>query len=180
MNSYYYQTLRAFKRKLELISLCGGGCKLCGYKKNIAALEFHHKVPTKKKMQLDIRRLSNHSMKSILEELEKCILLCANCHRELHSPHLDFDTVVKFVEDVSEAVIQTRNHVGKPNCSDCGTEINYTHIRCRPCANKKKRRFERPDIQLLSDEYNEHGVSWCGRKYGVARRTIKKWLGLNK
>ena len=75
------------KRK-ELVLLSGGKCSICGYDKNIAALTFHHKDITTKKFGLSGRILSNTPMEELKEEADKCILLCHNCHMELHYPHL--------------------------------------------------------------------------------------------
>lgn len=58
------------------------GCQECGYRKCAEALDFHHRDPTKK--EIKIAQL-NKSIKVILEELLKCDVLCANCHRELHA-----------------------------------------------------------------------------------------------
>lgn len=88
-NSYESQQARGLKRKLALIKMKGGECEKCGYKKNIAALEFHHRDETTKKFRLDIRNMSNRSFEKLLEEINKCDLLCANCHREEHNPGLD-------------------------------------------------------------------------------------------
>ena len=41
-NSSFAQFLRSAKRKLELIEYKGGKCEICGYNKNLSALEFHH------------------------------------------------------------------------------------------------------------------------------------------
>lgn len=62
--------------------MLGGKCSFCGYKKCLASLDFHHKNPKNK--NLDGRRLYSHSWNKILKEIKKCILLCANCHREYH------------------------------------------------------------------------------------------------
>ena len=61
-NTYHSQTLRAYKRKLELVDMKGGACIRCGYNKNLSALEFHHTDPKEKEIQLDVRTLSNRSM----------------------------------------------------------------------------------------------------------------------
>ena len=58
-NSYFAQTIRGYRRKLKLIELKGGKCEMCGYDKNISALEFHHIDSSQKEFQLDIRKLSN-------------------------------------------------------------------------------------------------------------------------
>lgn len=85
-NSYKCQQKRGRERKLNLIKLKGGCCEHCGYSKNIAALQFHHQDPTKKEHGLDMRKLSNSTWEWCLSELEKCKLLCANCHAEEHHP----------------------------------------------------------------------------------------------
>jgi hypothetical protein len=68
--------------KLQLVEYFGGQCKICGYKKCIGALEFHHKNPKEKKFHLGCRGLTR-SFEKTLEEAKKCILVCANCHREI-------------------------------------------------------------------------------------------------
>jgi hypothetical protein len=57
----------------------------------MAALTWHHVDPATKKFQLDLRSLSNRSEREIQAEVTKCILLCANCHAEAHSPLLNLD-----------------------------------------------------------------------------------------
>lgn len=49
-------------------------------------MEFHHVDPASKHFQLDLRSLSNRRWSSVAEEATKCVLLCANCHAELHNP----------------------------------------------------------------------------------------------
>lgn len=61
----------------------GHKCKNCGYNKCDAALEFHHINPKEKSFM--INKSNTISWKRIEKELKKCILLCANCHRELHN-----------------------------------------------------------------------------------------------
>jgi hypothetical protein len=61
----------------------GGKCSRCGYNKYPEVLEFHHKDPTQKLFGIGQRGLTR-SWKRVQAEIEKCDLLCANCHRELH------------------------------------------------------------------------------------------------
>ena len=86
LQSYQAQQARGRARKLELIRVKGMHCEECGYGKNYAALEFHHIVPETKDFQLDLRSLSNRKWETILTEAKKCLLLCSNCHAELHNP----------------------------------------------------------------------------------------------
>lgn len=74
------------RRKLRLMSLeyKGGKCSVCGYKKCNAALEFHHVNPKTKSFGLS-KTGQTRSWEIIKVELDKCILVCANCHREIEN-----------------------------------------------------------------------------------------------
>jgi len=61
----------------------GGKCIICGYNKSSRALVFHHLNPEDKDFGLSSRGLTR-SWERIQKELDKCVLLCANCHMELH------------------------------------------------------------------------------------------------
>ncbi len=173
-NTYAYQKIRGLKRKFELIKLKGGKCSSCGYDKNIAALEFHHLDPSQKESKLDTRKLSNSTMENILKEIEKCILVCANCHREIHSPELSLKNVEKLVEKACPSIVSERS-VNKPKCLDCGIGVNYLSRRCRKCSDKAKRIVVRPLKSDLLDERKAHGVPWCSLKYKVSQKTIYRW-----
>lgn len=88
--TYSLQQERGTKRKIELINRRGGCCEECGYNKNLAALTFHHIDPTLKTFSMDLRSLSNRTMYIIEKEFENCMILCANCHIELHNPQRDW------------------------------------------------------------------------------------------
>jgi len=92
--SYEAQKSRGLTRKLELVKAAGGCCALCGYDMNLAALVFHHLDADRKSFKLDMRSLSNRRFETVHAEVEKCILLCRNCHAELHNPHLDLADLV--------------------------------------------------------------------------------------
>lgn len=59
------------------------GCQICGYNKCPDALEFHHLNKEDKKI-IGGTNTYNHKYKDIMKEIKKCILLCSNCHKELH------------------------------------------------------------------------------------------------
>jgi predicted nucleic acid-binding Zn ribbon protein len=94
LQSYEAQQRRGLSRKLRLIQNAGGRCSICGYHKNLAALVFHHSDSSKKDFKLDMRSLSNRKLAPVLEEISKCILVCANCHAELHNPRLNLDLLL--------------------------------------------------------------------------------------
>jgi len=61
----------------------GNRCAICGYSKCLKALEFHHLISDKKDFGISEKGYTR-SWEVIKKELDKCILLCANCHREVH------------------------------------------------------------------------------------------------
>lgn len=69
--------------KRKAIEYKGGKCQNCGYSKYFGALEFHHINSSEKDYTWDKLRLK--SWDKITKELDKCICLCANCHRETHA-----------------------------------------------------------------------------------------------
>ena len=79
--------------KKQMIDYKGGKCIKCSYDKCVASLDFHHLDPSKKDFNVSsfLRKLlpkndglRERAWQEIKVELDKCLLLCANCHRELH------------------------------------------------------------------------------------------------
>lgn len=69
--------------KRQAVAYKGGGCSKCGYNKCLAALHFHHLDPKDKdKTWNHLKSKFSDKMKL---ELDKCVLLCANCHIEEHN-----------------------------------------------------------------------------------------------
>ena len=74
---------RRYKIKEILVEYKGGKCEICGYNKCISALEFHHLDPNEKDFGIGQKGYTR-SIEKNKEEANKCILVCANCHREIH------------------------------------------------------------------------------------------------
>lgn len=71
--------------KAELIKRKGGKCEKCGYNKCSAALEFHHLNSDEKEFNIaDFTSGTNVKVEEAFKEIEKCALLCSNCHHEFH------------------------------------------------------------------------------------------------
>ena len=68
--------------KLEAIKLLGGACVVCGYDAHPAALDFHHQDGTK---DFGIGENLRGGVDRIRAEIDKCTLLCSNCHRVEHT-----------------------------------------------------------------------------------------------
>lgn len=71
----------AKKRKKFAVDYLGGKCQICSYDKCLGALTFHHRNPKDKKFT--VGNLLDYSLKVLKTELDKCDLLCFNCHMEL-------------------------------------------------------------------------------------------------
>jgi hypothetical protein len=69
--------------KKKAVDYKGGCCNICGYDKCLAALEFHHIDPTTK--EKSCYNLMLMSWDRVKNEIDKCVLLCSNCHREKHN-----------------------------------------------------------------------------------------------
>lgn len=80
-----YTSGAAVRRNIKkwAVEYKGGECERCGYNKCIEALDFHHKDPNEKDFCISDRNI-NQNWEEIKKELDKCEMLCANCHREEH------------------------------------------------------------------------------------------------
>jgi hypothetical protein len=66
------------------VTEAGGCCRLCGYDRCVAALQFHHVDPEEKSFGLGCAGLTRGIAKA-RAEADKCVLLCANCHAEVEA-----------------------------------------------------------------------------------------------
>jgi hypothetical protein len=78
-----YARQHYLKRKARLDELKTGGCSICGYNEHPSCLDFHHLDPSKKEWYS--MQLMNRNFDVAKEEIAKCVLVCANCHRLIHA-----------------------------------------------------------------------------------------------
>ena len=86
------------RKKKALVEYKGGKCQCCGYSRCIEALEFHHLDPNIKSFTISGKSKSFNSLKS---EVDKCILVCSNCHKEIHAGLINIDTIINQKVEVS-------------------------------------------------------------------------------
>lgn len=79
------------RTKAKIVEEMGGKCCICGYKRCQSALALHHLDPTTKEFGFGALRASPKSWSKIQEEMKKCILVCNNCHAEIHEGVIDYD-----------------------------------------------------------------------------------------
>ncbi len=75
-------TRRRRKMKATLVAEAGGGCRICGYRRNMRALHFHHIEPAEKRIELNAKGIAL-ALDTLRIEARKCVLLCSNCHAEV-------------------------------------------------------------------------------------------------
>jgi hypothetical protein len=83
--------------KRRCVEYLGGRCSKCGYNRCLASLDFHHTDPVQK--DFEIGRMRGRDFKTLRPELDKCVLLCRNCHGEEHA---DEDL---FIDDLSQTAV---------------------------------------------------------------------------
>ena len=76
-------TKRRKNLKLMAVEYLGGQCQFCGYSKCVGAMDFHHKDPKEKDFGI-AQKGYTRSWEKVKSELDKCLLLCKNCHNEEH------------------------------------------------------------------------------------------------
>lgn len=91
-NNGKYVSARRKKIKEMSVEYKGGKCIVCGYNKCKEALEFHHLDPTKKDFGIAYKGITK-SWEKVKIELDKCICVCANCHREIHNNYIDISNL---------------------------------------------------------------------------------------
>ena len=83
---YNIKAVAKRRRKIKemAIKYLGGKCQICGYNRYQGALDFHHKDENLKGFGISDKGYTR-SWERVKQELNKCYLLCANCHREMHA-----------------------------------------------------------------------------------------------
>lgn len=163
------QTEKQYAIKKLLIKIKGGKCSICGYNKNITSLCFHHLDPKNKDFSIQFRGLySIEYFKKVLIELEKCILVCHNCHNELHHPRGNLESIL----DINEDYLKPRHR--QAQCIDCGKEVRniYKSIRCVDCNNKNREKADWPDFLELLEEVEKTSLTAVSKRLGVSRVAV--------
>jgi ribosomal protein L37AE/L43A len=173
-----YTTLKVSKRNHDLkrraVEYKGGCCQVCGYSRFLGALEFHHTDPSQK----DWTVARNHRAWEVLKvELDKCILLCSNCHREEHGKitqekHAGLEQKVREIIPVRQANPKVP-HV----CKTCKrTFLARPQIGQTFCSKKCRETVAWPSADILRDMVQTLKPSQIASKFGCHPRTVREKL----
>ena len=170
------------KRKKDIIYIMGDKCCICGYNKCQSALELHHLKPEEK--DFTIGQTLNKDLEIILKELQKCILVCANCHREIHSGLIESLNNTSFIQSRANEILTQKNKLITHQvfyCKNCGNICSKKDSFCLKCSNLLKRQVKRPPREVLKDLIRNKSFSAIGKDFNVSDNAIRhrlKRLGL--
>lgn len=153
-----YERTYFFKQKC--VDYKGGKCQNCGYNKCISALDFHHKDPSQKDFGISQSRTKRFDDK-VKNELDKCDLLCSNCHREEHSNKLIPTKVDKQLK------------INDTLCL-CGNTKYYESKTCNKCY-QTDRQSNIPSKEELEKLIWEMPSTKIALKFNVSDKSIEKW-----
>ena len=144
------------RNKIALVEYKGGKCEICGYDKCIEALSFHHLDPNQK--DFGVSNGDIKSLETLKREADKCILVCNNCHAELHAKQreenrLEEERLREENLRLYEEKYETVNHAKTPLISK---------------------------IDILKDVGDNLTQKEIAMKYGVSLSTVKRYLFLYK
>lgn len=163
------------RRKIVLVDCCGGKCNICGYSRSIKALEFHHIDPQTKSFGLTQDGRSR-SKELQIQQIRKCILVCANCHREIHDGLYTKEELLQyrvFNEQAINELLYPQKQIWY--CVDCNKKITSGHVRCPECSSKNQRTVERPNRNQLKELIRSTPFTTIATMYKVSDKAIVKW-----
>lgn len=159
------------KTKDKMVQSMGGKCQCCGYNKTNKALAFHHINPNEKDLGFGDIRANPKSWAKIVEELKKCILVCHNCHSEIHDGIRDLPKKYAiFDEEFSnfEKIIEY------DQCPVCKSNKPIKQKFCSvKCSQTNRRKVDWESIDLL-DLLSKHSISELEKMLGISNAAIYK------
>lgn len=164
--------------KQRMIESLGGKCGVCGYDRCQEALECHHLDPTQKEFSFGQSRANIKAWSSLVPELRKCVLLCANCHREIHAGMID-EAILQNLPRFNEQYLDYKRHPDKAldACPICGKLKPLQRITCsKECAGKKPKKVDWNQVNLTELISTFPSYEKMGESLGVTGAAVKRQL----
>ncbi len=171
------------RRRRKVVALAkeytGNKCVICEYDKCVQALDLHHVNPKEKEFQ--ISNGNTYSLVKVLNEANKCVILCANCHREHHAGLISTTILSEILlSEQEERKRRAETIIGKPKLTPkvvlctCGVEVSIGANSCKRCAGKAREKIDWPSSQTLVIMVRKSSYSAVGRNLGVSDNAVRK------
>lgn len=171
------EAVKAWRKasKEAAVAAMGGKCAVCGYSRCTDALDFHHVDATVKDFGLGGIRANCTSWSNIVAELKKCVVLCANCHRELHAGIVKLPSVLPLFDPAYEHWTR-RMEPAKDSCPVCGKQKNVCNITCsKACAATRKGLINWADYDVVDMVQRQRlSYSEIARRIGLSNVAVRK------
>lgn len=166
------------RMKLRAIEYKGGKCQVCGYSKSAASLTFHHRDPSQKDFTISGRVVGWEKMQP---ELDKCDLLCMNCHGEEHERLAEIGRQDLYAK-IRTVIPERRNETVDAPCNTCGaptqrpkSEARSERLFCSVvCSAAKQEKAAWPTREALEELTKTYPLMVIGRHLGVSGNAVKK------
>jgi len=161
------------RTKERLVRAMGGECVCCGYSKCLDALEFHHRDPNEKDVGIGGIRGNVVAWKRIIEEVKKCVLVCSNCHKEIHRGISFIPVDAKGFDESYEDYRKSKVIEMEP-CPVCGGP-KATHLKTcsHVCAAKRKSPVDWDSVNL-EGMMKEMSFAEIGDELDVSDMAVRK------
>lgn len=157
--------------KLRMVDAMGGKCQCCGYSACTDSLAFHHIDSDTKEFSFNRARANPKAWSKLVVELKKCILVCHNCHGEIHA---GFRELPDAYESFNESYAIYQESAPEDECPMCSSMKPAKHKFCSQlCAKKNSRKVDWDNIDLLS-LLQQHSISELENTLGVSSAAIYK------
>lgn len=164
------------RSKNRIIEAMGGSCCCCGYDKAHGALALHHLDPKEKDFGLSSIRASPKNWDIVVEELRKCVLVCNNCHAEIHEGLITIpENSPRFNEKFADykKLKQYNKNILTP-CLMCEKmKASYLMYCSHACAAKARYKINWDDIDLV-EELKTKSVVKLAEELGCSDVAIHK------
>ena len=163
------------RTKWRLVDALGGKCRICGYDKCRRSLHFHHVDPSTKTISISKMTTNPRNIEAIAEEAKKCILVCSNCHGEIHEGLLDVSNI-EITFDESKLQIKIKIDPVSIACLNCGKQTFNRKYCSRKCIGYGKFTVNWPDPDVVLQMVKDTSYVSTAEALGCSDVGVKKFL----
>lgn len=176
ISSYKYGKRWRAKTKEWLVEYAGGSCQSCGYAKYRGNLAFHHISDKVDRLSELVRQTA--SWGRILSEVQKCVLVCHNCHGEIHAglipcPDIDYEARRARLSKLESSRPIPKSNRKRP-CSWCKKMTSSASYCSGSCSSAARYGVQWPDDSELARLVLSLPISTIAKQIGVSDKAVSK------